>query len=80
MFEKFIKGIKGIPIFKSKVKYESMELYRIYPDGRKETDVVYGWRLSDGSFKTTEEYHLSQGGEKEVIDRVKMYHPNLIDD
>ena len=56
---------------------EVMEMYDLKPDGSKRIDLLYGFRIK-GQFRTTEAYHLNNGGTRKCIEMVKMTHPQII--
>ena len=56
---------------------EVMEMYNLKPDGSQGIDLLYGFRIN-GQFRTTETYHLNNGGTRKCIEMVKMTHPQIL--
>ena len=56
---------------------EIMEMYRLNPDGSEEKVELYGFRV-EGEFRTTEFFHLDNGGTERTFAMTKMAHPQLI--
>ena len=56
---------------------EVMEMCHLKPDGSQGIDLLYGFRIN-GQFRTTETYHLSNGGTRKCVEMVKMTHPQIL--